>query len=335
MLCEPVRQGSAEVLLEKADGMFPEGAGAPWAFVRDGPAFLLTNGLLEDGTTAIDKLWKQRGYDPKKPEQIKARLGYALDQYEAAAYLVTGSMHLPLLSQPEAWTIGKRINNIIGGSGTIGKKLKAHRKRGQVTAPQVAALLQAPAALNLELPARKLAAPKPPLPPSAAPPSPPLPPPLPPPSVPLPPAAPPPAVPPPVDSAPLSFAPPKAKATPQPPQPSQSSQPPPLPPLELPPMPVVPPPPVPMHEYMEDVAPSESVPPPAVPPPVAPRSEPVRRLFGSKEAAEVIYTCRELEYQQYQLRDHVQRLALIGTDPMLAEDIERETRDIANLERGC
>ena len=27
-------------------------------------------------------------------EQVKAKLGYALDRYEAAAYLLTGAMHL-------------------------------------------------------------------------------------------------------------------------------------------------------------------------------------------------------------------------------------------------
>jgi hypothetical protein len=63
---------------------------------------------------------------------VKEKLGYALDRYEAVAYLVTGAMHLPLLSPSEAWTIGKRITNIIGKSGTVGSKLKALRKRGKV-----------------------------------------------------------------------------------------------------------------------------------------------------------------------------------------------------------
>ena len=128
-------QAAAEMLLEKADGMFPEGKGGPKAFAKNGLAAVMTNELLENGTLAIDKLWKQRGYDPKKPEQIKSKLGYALDQYEAAAYLITGAMHVPLLLQPEAWTIGKRIQNIIGQTGTIGKKLKALRKCGRCTAP--------------------------------------------------------------------------------------------------------------------------------------------------------------------------------------------------------
>ena len=62
---------------------------------------------------------------------MKARLGYALDRYEGAAYLVTGAMHLPLLSQPEAWTIGKRIKNIVGPSGSVGAKLVKLRKKGR------------------------------------------------------------------------------------------------------------------------------------------------------------------------------------------------------------
>ena len=47
------------MLLENADGMFPEGTGGPKAFARDGPAAEMTNKLLENGTIAIDKLWKR------------------------------------------------------------------------------------------------------------------------------------------------------------------------------------------------------------------------------------------------------------------------------------
>ena len=87
------------MLLQKANAMFPEGQGRPRAFARDGAAAEKTNELLENVTVAIEKLFKQRGYDPKKPAEVKAKLGYALDRYEAAAYLATGAMHLPLLSQ--------------------------------------------------------------------------------------------------------------------------------------------------------------------------------------------------------------------------------------------
>ena len=57
--------------------MLPEGVGRRRAFVKTGTAAPLTNELLENSKLAVEKLWKQRGYDPKKPEVIKARLGYA------------------------------------------------------------------------------------------------------------------------------------------------------------------------------------------------------------------------------------------------------------------
>jgi hypothetical protein len=72
-----------EFLLRKAEGIFPEGVGGRRAFKREGDAAEMTNELLENSRTAIERLWNQRGYDPKKPEVIKARLGYALDKYEA------------------------------------------------------------------------------------------------------------------------------------------------------------------------------------------------------------------------------------------------------------
>ena len=91
-MCLPIAtwQAAVAVLLMKADLMFPEGHGAPRAFTRDGTAAKKTNELLENASAAVDKLFEQRGYDPKKPEQLKASLGYALDRYEAAAYLFTG-----------------------------------------------------------------------------------------------------------------------------------------------------------------------------------------------------------------------------------------------------
>ena len=179
-------QVSVDILLQKAEAMFPEGIGAPKAFVRDGPAAVITNGLLENGHDAIVKLWERRGYDPKKPNVIKARLGYALDKYEATARLVLGAAHLPALLPSEAWTIGKRIVNIVGNSGSIGSQLKVLRKRGKVTAPQVTALLRAKAALNLDPPPRADPPPDPSPEPTPTPPAPePAPAPLPPPTAPL------------------------------------------------------------------------------------------------------------------------------------------------------
>ena len=57
------------MLVLKADGMFPEGVGAPRAFARDGTAAEKTNELLENGMLAIKQLFEQRGYDPYKPDR--------------------------------------------------------------------------------------------------------------------------------------------------------------------------------------------------------------------------------------------------------------------------
>ena len=72
------------MLLQKADAMFPEGRGAPRAFIKEGKAAEKTNELLENAMIAIQMLFKQRGYDPKKPEEVKAKLGYPLDTYRRA-----------------------------------------------------------------------------------------------------------------------------------------------------------------------------------------------------------------------------------------------------------
>ena len=179
----PVSQVTEDFLLRKAEGMFPEGAGARRPFKKEGAAAVLTNGLLEDASSAIDTLWKQRGYDPKKPDAIKARLGYALDKYEAGAWLALGAAHLPLLSPYEAWVIGKRIANILGTGGySVGAKLAKLRKRGKTKASEIAALLQEEAPLNLKVDEQKRSRPAPsPLPEPPPPPAPPPPPPAPPP----------------------------------------------------------------------------------------------------------------------------------------------------------
>ena len=48
------------VLLQKAACMFPEGNGAPKAFIKDGSAAEKTNELLVNAKDAIDELWKLR-----------------------------------------------------------------------------------------------------------------------------------------------------------------------------------------------------------------------------------------------------------------------------------
>ena len=175
------------MLLARAESIFPEGFGGPRAEPKDGTAAAVTNELLVNVKEAVDELWKLRGYMALKADAIKDRLGYPLDREEAVGYVVTSSLNLPLLSPDEARTIGKRVGSIVG---QVSAKLKLLRKRGKSTAPQIAALLCAPAVLNLTPAPRKSAAP--PLRPPPQPPPPPtlLPPPLPPPSVPLPAAEP-------------------------------------------------------------------------------------------------------------------------------------------------
>ena len=57
-------------------------------------------------------------------------------------------------------------------------------------------------------------------------------------------------------------------------------------------------------------------------------------IVGSKVAAEAIYTCRELEFCQYNLRDALSRMALSdGTDTFLAEEVANEQRHVTEQER--
>ena len=80
----------------------------------------------------------------------------------------------------------------------------------------------------------------------------------------------------------------------------------PPPPLALPPQPPPPAPPPPskpiavysMHEYTDDVAPPAGYVPPPIPPPPPSARRQLRRMFGSREAAEAIYQCREIEIAQ-------------------------------------
>ena len=137
----PVRQLSEHVMQQTAEGDLQ-----PWR------RRALHQRAPRERQEGVFALWQARGYDPVKPEITKAKLGYALDQYEATAYVVANRLKLPLLSPIEAKYIGKRIENIVGKSGTVGAKLKQLRKRGKGKAHEVAALLQVPCKLNLEPP---------------------------------------------------------------------------------------------------------------------------------------------------------------------------------------
>ena len=119
-------------LLLLAQIMFPEGHGRPRAAPRGRTKASYINELLVNSKKAIDSLWKQRGYDPKKPAETKRRLGYAPDKEEAIGYILTAALGKPLLSAREARTIGKRVvANVTTGS--VGTKLSELKKRGAST----------------------------------------------------------------------------------------------------------------------------------------------------------------------------------------------------------
>lgn len=56
--------------------MFEEALGHVRAVPKHGLPAPLINELYVNAAAAIKTLWDERGYDPKFPEQIKARLGY-------------------------------------------------------------------------------------------------------------------------------------------------------------------------------------------------------------------------------------------------------------------
>ena len=62
------------MLLLKADGMFPEGAGRPRAFVRDGDAAEKANGLLEIAVLAIFQCGERACHPPYLPPVRRCRL---------------------------------------------------------------------------------------------------------------------------------------------------------------------------------------------------------------------------------------------------------------------
>ena len=176
--------------------MFPEDQGKPNASAKLGSVVPKTNELFINAKRAVSAFFQVRGYDPKRPQYTKERLGYALDQYEAIAFVTTRVIGYPLLAPEgeEVRTLAKRCNNLLAPLET---KLKAMRKLGARAAGERAALLRATAGLNLEMPMKKAPA-RAPLPPQLTlpppPPQPPLPP-APPPAPPPPPPAPPPPAP--------------------------------------------------------------------------------------------------------------------------------------------
>lgn len=134
--------------------MFPEGQGKPNAKAKLAAVVPMINELFVNAKSAVSAFFKARGYEPTRPAYTKEKLGYALDQYEAIAFVTLRVTGHPLLAPEgeEARIIAKRCNNLLT---PIEKKLKGMRKLGARAAEDRAKLLGAKAALSLEMPARK------------------------------------------------------------------------------------------------------------------------------------------------------------------------------------
>ena len=109
------------VLLRLLEDMFPEGQGRPSAKAKLDAITAMTNGLFKNTKTAVCAMFTARGYDPRRPEYVKEKLGYALDQYEAIACVSLRSIGYPLLGLEERRVIGKRCKNLLS---PLEKKLK-------------------------------------------------------------------------------------------------------------------------------------------------------------------------------------------------------------------
>ena len=95
--------------------MFPEGQGKPNAAAKLVAVVPMINELFVNAKAAVFKFFQARGYDPRRPKYTKEKLGYALDQYDAIAFVTMRAMGYPLLAPEgeEVVTLGKRCNNFL------------------------------------------------------------------------------------------------------------------------------------------------------------------------------------------------------------------------------
>ena len=103
------------VLLQLLQEMFPEGQGKPNAKAKLKGVVPKINALFVNAKEAVSKFFKARGYDPKRPQYTKEKLGFALDQYEAIAFVTVRVMGYALFAPEgeEVRTIAKRCNNLL------------------------------------------------------------------------------------------------------------------------------------------------------------------------------------------------------------------------------
>ena len=86
------------VLQQLAQDIFPEGQGKLNSAAKLKAVAGKTNALFINAKKAIGNFFMARGYEPRRPEYTKSKLGYPLDQYEAIAYVTTRAMGYSLIS---------------------------------------------------------------------------------------------------------------------------------------------------------------------------------------------------------------------------------------------
>ena len=89
------------VLLRLLEDMFPEGQGKPNAKAKLAVVVPMINELFVNAKAAVFAFFKARGYEKTRPWYTKEKLGCALDQYEAIAFVTMRAMGYPLLA-PDA-----------------------------------------------------------------------------------------------------------------------------------------------------------------------------------------------------------------------------------------
>ena len=59
--------------------MFPEGQGKPNAKAKLAAVVPMINELFVNARAAVSTFFRESGYDPKRPQHTKEKLGFALD----------------------------------------------------------------------------------------------------------------------------------------------------------------------------------------------------------------------------------------------------------------
>ena len=107
-------------LLQLLQDMFPEGQGKPNSKAKLSAVVPMVNVLFVNAKAAVSTFFTARKYDPKRPAYTKEKLRYALDQYEAIAFVTTRVMGYPLLETCRSMAVsGEATATSVGVTRTL------------------------------------------------------------------------------------------------------------------------------------------------------------------------------------------------------------------------